>query len=167
MTRKPPASRMSPLLVLLVTMLVWCVLSWIYIDRVFKYVEDRTVSLLNLETEALLDVEAVESKIWGGVFGHSLVRLAEIPGVEDLARDVFLLGLPADNLRGLANKPEMREDFMRSTKGVLGDIESVKLASYCQSVDTVRRDLRERAHKGGFMRVSMLTVMGESRRAPC
>ena len=26
---------MSPLLVLLVTMLVWCVLSWIYIDRVF------------------------------------------------------------------------------------------------------------------------------------
>ena len=31
---------MSPLLVLLVTMLVWCVLSWIYIDRVFKYVED-------------------------------------------------------------------------------------------------------------------------------
>ncbi|MCR5170435.1 MAG: PAS domain-containing protein [Desulfovibrio sp.] len=161
MTRKPPASRMSPLLVLLVTMLVWCVLSWIYIDRVFKYVEDRTVSLLNLETEALLDVEAVESKIWGGVFGHSLVRLAEIPGVEDLARDVFLLGLPADNLRGLANKPDMREDFMRSTKGVLGDIESVKLASYCQSVDTVRRDLRERARKSGFARVSMLTVMGE------
>ena len=78
MTRKPPASRMSPLLVLLVTMLVWCVLSWIYIDRVFKYVEDRTVSLLNLETEALLDVKAMENKIWGDVFGHSLERLAEI-----------------------------------------------------------------------------------------
>ena len=161
MTRKPPASRTSPLLVLLLTMLVWGVLSWIYIDRVYKFVEDRTISLLNLETEALVDVDAVETKIWGGIFGHSLERLAEIPGIEDLARDVSLLGLPVDNLRGLANKPEMREDFMRSTKGVLGDIEAVRLASYCRSVDSVRRDLRERAHKSGFMRVSMLTVMGE------
>ncbi len=161
MTRKPPASRTSPLLVLLLTMLVWGVLSWIYIDRVYKFVEDRTISILNLETEALVDVDAVETKIWGGLFGHFLERLAEIPGIEDLARDVSLLGLPIDNLRGLANKPEMREDFMRSTKGVLGDIEAVRLASYCRSVDSVRRDLRERAHKSGFMRVSMLTVMGE------
>ncbi|MBQ2477783.1 MAG: hypothetical protein II515_11030, partial [Desulfovibrio sp.] len=71
MTRKPPASRTSPLFVLLLTMGVWCALSWFYIDRVYRYAEDRTVQLLNLETEALMDVDAVETKIWGGVFGIS------------------------------------------------------------------------------------------------